>query len=266
MSKRNHRRQFLFMLSSGAAASLLAGEALARPLHCEDTVAIGRGPDVRLGEVRSAVKLLEVQFYHDAIFGPSLSSRTMGRAGRQVPFSDPVLRRHIREVLEDKVGHFALLSPPPFSKHFVVDLSRRPFVGIARAAGLAKLSVSFDPYANEHNFLLAAHMLESAVAPLHRYAGVQGEAKEGASARFRADAGYHAGLIRAAIRARELTNLDLGAAADRVTAVFARFGENDDPGAGGVRASLDAVLLGGSERGRGGFFPLGLPGVRQIGA
>ena len=166
------------------------------------------------------MEYLQAQFYLHAAFGTGLDSTlTAGvdttdavgtvTGGRQVTFSDSVIAEYAREIAADQRAHVTFLRT-----QLVSLLVAQPdinidggasgaFTAAARAAGVVGSSATFDPYASDENFLLAAFLLED-IGPT-AYRGAIGYMANTvlieATAGIHATESYHAGLIRSTIYA-----------------------------------------------------------------
>jgi len=222
--RRAERRRFLTMATSGAAA--IGGLALLSA--CDDdnknnptptptpaptatpTPTAITDPDI----LNFALNLeyLEAQFYSYAVSGAGLPSnlltgqQTQGTVtgGRQVTFTDPVVRDYAREIAADEVAHVAFLrsalgsgavSMPSIN---IDGGASGAFTAAARAAGIVGASGTFDPYASDENFLLGAFIFEDVGVTAYKGAAPLLSSKtylEAAAGILAAEA-YHAGLVR----------------------------------------------------------------------
>ena len=165
--RRNDRRAF-FKTALGAAA---VGATLAIPL---DAAAQAVPSDADILNFALNLEYLEAQFYAYAANGTGLAanlltgSGTQGsvNGGRRVEFTDPVVRQYAREIAADEVAHVAFLRNALGSSAVAqptIDIGVGPntaFSNAARAAGLIGAGATFDPYANDENFLLGAFIFE----------------------------------------------------------------------------------------------------------
>jgi hypothetical protein len=232
----SERRQF-FRTALGAAAVTVAGATALTlgPRAFADTTS-----DVDNLNFALQLAYLEAQFYNFAAFGTGLpaSQLTAGSAAtgtkvagdatgaRQVTFTDPLVAQYAAEIAQDKAAHVAWLrgelgtvtSPQP-----AIDLGATAtgaFSTAMRAAGvISGASATFDPYASDANFLLAAFLfadvgvtvLRGAVA-LITDAGHR-EIVEGAMI---TDA-HHAAMIRTTLYAKGATTPSLRTNADKIS-------------------------------------------------
>jgi len=158
------------------------------------------------------LEYLEAQFYSFATTGSGLPSSLLGgtgtrgeaTGGRQVIFTDPVVGQYAREIAADERAHVAFLRTTLSSAAVAqptIDVGIAPsgaFSSAARAAGLVGPGQSFDAYANDENFLLAAFIFEDVGVTGFRGAAplLTGTPVLEATAGILAVEAYHAALIR----------------------------------------------------------------------
>jgi hypothetical protein len=127
-----------------------------------------------------------------------------------VQFSDAGLAAIAREIAADELVHVRFLRNALGSAAVsrpVVDLSVSPtsaFSNAARAAGLIGAGESFDPYANENNFLLASFIFEDLGVTAYKGASplITNKTFLEAAAGILAVEAYHAATIRTTLYAR----------------------------------------------------------------
>jgi hypothetical protein len=158
------------------------------------------------------LEYLEAQFYVFAVTGAGLSNdlltgtgmRGEATGGRAVPFQDPVVAQYAREIANDEREHVrflrAALGPAAVAQP-TIDISPSPdgaFSTAARAAGLIGPGQSFDPYADDNNFLLAAFIFEDVGVTAYKGASplITNKTFLEAAAGILAVEAYHAALIR----------------------------------------------------------------------
>ena len=161
------------------------------------------------------LEYLEAQFYSFAVSGTGLPDSLLGgtgtkgnaTGGRQVNFTDPQVAAYAREIAQDERAHVAFLrqaigatsvAQPP------IDIGTDPngaFSSAARAAGLVGAGQSFDPYANDENFLLGAFIFEDVGVTAYKGSArlISSKAFLEAAAGILAAEAYHASLIRATL-------------------------------------------------------------------
>lgn len=150
----------------GAGALTLAAPAAAQTAYTE------------LDVLNFALNLeyLQANFYAFATGGAALASAdtsgsvgTAGSAtgGRQLSFADTALSSFAKEIAADELAHVRFLRTSIGTTYAVaqpaIDLgtgASGAFSSLARLAGLVGAGESFDPYASDNNFLLAAFMLK----------------------------------------------------------------------------------------------------------
>jgi hypothetical protein len=278
------RRVFLKAASAGGLGVVGAG-ALA---------AVAPGAAEAAGPSDSAIlnfalnlEYLEAEFYQQAAFGRSLPSNlTSGRGdrggvtgGREVRFRTPMIRKYAREIAMDELAHVRLLrSALGGAKVARPQINiRSSFTAAARAAGLIGPRQTFDPYANENNFLLAAFLFEDVGVTAYKGAAplIDNRTFLDAAAGLLAVESYHAGIVRTSLFAKNLwreanlisnardsldgkTDLDQGLGHKRSNLIPADANalvNSRTPG-----QVLNVVYLNPKPTGRGGFFPAGVNG------
>ncbi|MBM3927185.1 MAG: ferritin-like domain-containing protein [Sphingomonadales bacterium] len=181
------------------------------------------------------LEYLEAQFYSFAAFGVGLDAGlltgtgTQGTVsgGRRVTFTDPLVAAYAREIARDEIAHVAFLRTALGASARVamptIDIGSTAsgaFSTAARAAGLISgASATFDPYASDENFLLAAFLFED-VGPTAYKGGIRfltTPAVVEAAAGIHAAEAYHAGLIRTVLYRKGLTTASLITSADRIS-------------------------------------------------
>ena len=171
------------------------------------------------------LEYLEAEFYSYAAFGTGLTAAdtagtgTKGTVtpGRQVNFTDPVVRQYAREIANDELLHVRFLRAALGSAAVAepgIDVGVGPtnaFSRAAQAAGLVPAGGTFDPYATDENFLLAAFIFEDVGVTAYKGATPLITSKtflEAAAGILAAEA-YHAGLVRTVLYAKGVATPDL---------------------------------------------------------
>ena len=234
------------------------------------------------------LEYLEAEFYLHAYYGWGVPTAltdgkgTRGRVtgGHKVPFKSRAIAQYAREIAEDELNHVAFLRRALASSAVArpaIDL-KGSFTAAARAAGLISAKQTFDPFANENNFLLAAFLFEDVGVTAYKGAAPLIDNKDylEAAAGILAVEAYHAGIVRTSLYAKGLqaavqklsnardsldgpTDDDRGIGskkrgnlvpADRNSITYSR-----TPG-----AVLNIVYLNPKSVTKGGFFPAGVNG------
>lgn len=162
------------------------------------------------------LEYLEAEFYLIAALGRRLAAAdisgtgTLGPVigGRRVNFATPLIRQYALEIAADEEAHVKFLRAALGSARVArprINLSTS-FTAAARAAGLITAGQTFDAFANETNFLLAAFIFEDVGVTAYKGAArlLQNKDVLEAAAGLLAVEAYHAGEIRAVLASRGL--------------------------------------------------------------
>jgi hypothetical protein len=242
--RRDERRAFF--RAAGSATVAVAGASLLsacggdddsdRPVQQPSPApppTSGQPTDADILNFALNLEYLEAQFYAFAAFGEGLPGNLLTGAGtqgavtggRRVTFTDPVVRQYAIEIAQDERAHVAFLrqalgsaavAQPP------LDISsdpNGPFSAAARAAGLITAGQSFDPYANDENFLLGAYIFEDVGVTAYKGASplITNKIFLEAAAGILAAEAYHAGLVRTVLFAKGLRTPTLIDATERIS-------------------------------------------------
>jgi hypothetical protein len=147
------------------------------------------------------------------------------RGGRQVNFTDRVVRDYAKEIAADEAAHVLFLRAALGGAAVAqptLDISADAtgaFSAAARAAGLVGAGQAFDPYANDENFLLGAYIFEDVGVTAYKGAAplITSKTFLEASAGILAAEAYHAGLIRTVLFAKGVQTPSLRSASESIS-------------------------------------------------
>ena len=279
----------------GAAAALAssASPALAAEVTKEKPEK-GVPSDASILNFALNLEYLEAEFYLRSTTGLGLplelttgtGERGEVSGGRAVSFQTPTIRKIAEEIAKDEKEHVAFLrsalgsaavSRPAIS----LDAS---FTAAAVAAGLITQGQTFDPYANELNFLFAAFIFEDVGVTAYKGAApfITNKTYLGAAAGILAVEAYHAGIIRTTLYSEGIQTDAVFADVQKISDVRDSLDgpSDDDQGIGTALASnlvptdanaivygrtpgqvLNVVYLNPNAVRSGGFFPAGVNGL-----
>jgi hypothetical protein len=235
------------------------------------------------------LEYLEAEFYLRAVTGSGLTAQEYGgdaagdvRGGTAVNFTTPAIRQFAQEIASDERAHVNFLRTALGGAAVA-----RPSIDFTTAFNVAAASAglgnSFDPFANETNFLIGAFVFED--VGVTAYQGGAGLIRDlnilEAAAGILAVEAYHAGEIRTLLAqaggtafqaANAISNLRASAGGgkdqplspDPVTGNQFNFAPTDQNALVFGRTPsevLRIVYLGGAGATQGGFFPRGLNGT-----
>ena len=235
------------------------------------------------------LEYLEAEFYLHAYFGTGLKSDqidgggTLGgvTGGRKVKFKTRAIKEYAKEIAWDELHHVEFLRKALGGAKVsrpAIDL-KASFTAAARAAGLISSKQTFDPFANENNFLLAAFIFEDVGVTAYKGAAplIDNKAYLEAAAGILAVEAYHAGIIRSALYRKGLYTAvrKISDARDSLDG-----SSDDDRGIGSSKngnlvpadgdsivysrtpgSVLNIVYLNPAKVTKGGFFPAGVNGA-----
>jgi len=285
-SAENENDRRVFLKSAGVAGLGVLGAGSVGVLSPAEA---GHVPsDAAILNFALNLEYLEAEFYSQAAFGRGLdSSLTTGNGdrgpvvgGREVQFKTPSIRKYATEIARDEIDHVRFLrSALGGAKVSRPKINiRHSFTTAARAAGLIGPKQTFDPYANENNFLLAAFIFEDVGVTAYKGAAplINNKTYLGAAAGILAVEAYHAAIIRTSLyekgfqsQARKISDardsLDGGGDIDRGigTKKRANLVPTDKNGLAYSRTPgevLNVVYLTPKSRTQGGFYPDGVNG------
>ena len=234
------------------------------------------------------LEYLEAEFYSHAVFGHGLADKlTTGSGnrgkvtgGRKVKFSSKRVERYANEIAWDEVNHVEFIRKALGNARVSrpsINL-RSSFTAAARAAGLISAKQTFDPYANENNFLLAAFLFEDVGVTAYKGAAplITNKTYLEAAAGIMAVEAYHAATVRTTLfekglfaQAKAISDArdSLDGKVDLDRGIFLRGKANIAPAdKNGIAYSrtpgqvLNIVYLNPKPVKKGGFFPAGVNG------
>jgi hypothetical protein len=159
---------------------------------------------------------LEKKLVLATAFGEGLSDKlTSGKGkkggvkgGRAVNFATPAIKKYAEEIAKDELDHVTFLRKALGSAKVArpaINI-QESFTAAATAAGLIQAGQTFDPYANEDNFLLAAFIFEDVGVTAYKGAAplISNKTYLEAAAGILAVEAYHAGIVRSALYSKGL--------------------------------------------------------------
>ncbi|MBV9009479.1 MAG: ferritin-like domain-containing protein [Verrucomicrobia bacterium] len=247
--------------------------------------------DVTVLQFALNLEYLEAEYYTYATTGHGIEASGIGVSGQgtpgptlvksnpKVPFKDPDVRQYALEIAKDERNHVKFIRTALQS--FGITPAAKPTIdldnswnALAKAAGIAN---SFDPFADDVNFLLGSFVFEDVgVTAYHGGATLLfNRTVLGAAAGILGTEAYHAGIIREQLYSYHNKQID-GIVQKISNARKMLSGANDDQGividgmanlvptdnngitfARSVRQVLNIVYFAQNAT-RGGFFPNGI--------
>ena len=291
------RRAFIRSLGVGAAGTVALGAAgtgvsiAANSIAAANSTAAVITQDADVLNFALNLEYLEAEFYLLASTGRGLPAGDTGTktpqvtGGRKVNFSSSLIAAYAKEIAQDEQHHVEFLRSVLGTNAVAepkIDL-QNSFTTAARAAGLISNTQTFDAFANDTNFLLAAYIFEDVgVTAYHGAAPVLvNKTYLDAAAGILAVEAYHAGLIRTVLFAEGKSNETqlISNLRQALGPVRSNFGTGKDSGVGTIkepnivladsvsiafeRTTRDVlnIVYGAQNAGNGLFFPAGLNGV-----
>ena len=295
-SAENEKDRRAFLRTAGLAglgavgsSALLGGNVLpatAAPMA-------GAPSDAAILNFALNLEYLEAEFYVRASYGTGLAAHdTDGKGtrggvtgGHQVPFKSKIVRQAAREIAMDEYHHVRFLRSALGSARVArpqIDL-KESFTAAARAAGLIGARQTFDPFANENNFLLAAFIFEDVGVTAYKGAAplIQNKTYLEAAAGILAVEAYHAGIVRTSLAIKGLEGPankisdardSLDGRSDDDQGLLGRDGalnlvpadQNSIAFSRSADHVLNVVYLNLEATDRGGFFPHGVNGQIHV--
>ncbi len=214
-SSENDADRRVFLRSAGVAGLGVVGATALSGVTAGSASAAGPSDGAILNFALN-LEYLEAEFYSHAAFGHGLAHQfTTGKGnhgpvvgGRAVNWQTPAIRKYAQEIAHDEINHVKFLRAALGSAKVsrpTINL-RHSFTAAAQAAGLINRHQSFDPYANENNFLLAAFIFEDVGVTAYKGAAplINNKAYLDAAAGILAVEAYHAAIIRTNLYAKGL--------------------------------------------------------------
>jgi len=294
------RRRFLRgagLMGMGVLGAAAVGTGTAGTASASTPATTGGGPsDATVLNFALNLEYLEAEFYSYAAFGHGLAdSCTTGTGtrggvtgGRQVRFRSPKIAAYAKEIAGDEVAHVTFLRGAlgrSAVSRPAIDL-RSSFTAAAQAAGLIGKGQTFDPYANEDNFLLAAFIFEDVGVTAYKGAAplITNKTYLEAAAGILAVEAYHAATVRGALYDKGLADAtvkisdardsldgssddDQGVVLGKGKKAVVNIVPTDGNGIAYSRTPgrvLNVVYLNPGKVDRGGFFPHGVNGDVRV--
>ena len=286
-SSENEADRRLFLKSAGALGLGAVGVAALPALSGGSAFAGTSGPsDGAILNFALNLEYLEGEFYSYAVHGHGLADNlthgtcTRGgvTGGKKVPFKSKRIEQYAREIAGDELAHVKFLRTALGSAAVsrpTIDI-KTSFTAAARAAKLIGPTQTFDPYANENNFLLAAFLFEDVGVTAYKGAAplITNKTYLEAAAGILSVEAYHAATIRTSLFEKGLhsavqklsdarDSLDGPTNDDQGIHTSANITPTDKNGITFSRSYgqvLNIVYLNPAKTSKGGFFPHGVNG------
>ena len=291
-SAENEQDRRSFLRAAGVAGLGTVGAVALAGANVESASAIppaGGPSDSAILNFALNLEYLEAQFYSYAYWGEGLDSSDLTGTGRQggvtggkkVRFKTKAIKEYAREIAMDERNHVKFLRGALGTAKVsqpAIDL-KTSFTAAARAAGLISSKQTFDPFANENNFLLGAFIFEDVGVTAYKGAAplITNATYLEAAAGILAVEAYHAGIIRSALyrkglfdEAKKISNVRdaVDGSSDDDQAIRSRrkhanLVPTDSNGIVYSRSAgdvLNVVYLTPAKTTKGGFYPNGVNG------
>jgi hypothetical protein len=285
-SSENEADRRIFLKSAGALGLGAVGVAALPALGGGSAFAASGPSDGAVLNFALNLEYLEAEFYSNAVHGHGISDNlTHGKGarggvtgGRKVKFKTRRIQEYALEIAGDELKHVKFLRTALGSAAVsrpAIDI-RTSFTAAARAAKLIGAHQTFDPYANENNFLLAAFLFEDVGVTAYKGAAplITNKTYLEAAAGILAVEAYHAATIRTSLfekglhtQVQKLSNardsLDGKTDLDQGIHTKANITPTDRNGITYSRSYgqvLNIAYLNPAKVSKGGFFPHGVNG------
>jgi hypothetical protein len=227
VARRNARRDFFKLAVGAGVAAGATGLTFTKAANAQAVT------DADVLNFALNLEYLEAQFYLFAVNGAGLPADQLGgtgtqggvTGGRQVNFSDPLVRDYAREIAADEAAHVIFLRTALGAARVAqpaINISgdaNGAFTAAARAAGVVGANETFDPYADDISFLLGAYIFEDVGVTAYKGASplITNKTFLEAAAGILAVEAYHAAIVRTTLYARGVQTPSIRTAADRIS-------------------------------------------------